>query len=113
MVNVQFFKDKKGNYIKLISKGHSGFANRGQDIVCSAISSAVIINVNGCIEVINVGHKIEQKEGYLYFEIIEEDLKKIDYCNILLESLYIGLTELMRLYPKNIKVEVKENENYT
>ena len=35
-------KKRNGNYLEFVSKGHAGYAEEGQDIVCSAVSALVI-----------------------------------------------------------------------
>ena len=31
-------KKRNGNYLEFVSKGHAGYAEEGQDIVCAAVS---------------------------------------------------------------------------
>ena len=35
-------KKRNGNYLEFVSKGHAGYAEEGQDIVCAAVSVLVI-----------------------------------------------------------------------
>ena len=39
-------KKRNGNYLEFVSKGHAGYAEEGQDIVCAAVSVLVINTVN-------------------------------------------------------------------
>ena len=39
-------KKRNGNYLEFVSKGHAGYAEEGQDIVCAAVSVLVI---NTCL----------------------------------------------------------------
>ena len=45
MIKVEVFK-KENSYVGLKSVGHAGYADKGQDIVCSAVSVLLINTVN-------------------------------------------------------------------
>ncbi len=50
MTRVIIRKSKNGEYKGFTCKGHSGFAARGEDIVCASISVLVINTVNSMEE---------------------------------------------------------------
>lgn len=110
MIEAVFFKSGKKGYYKIIVKGHSYFAPKGKDIVCSAVSSVVLANVNGCIEILRAEHLLIQKDGYLEFEVIDNNQEVTKGCSLLLQAVYLALKELEFQYPKHVKVEVKEDE---
>lgn len=82
-------------------KGHSLFGNYGNDIVCSAVSTAVIVSIN-LIEKFNKLDKILYKleSGYLYLEI--KDQEDLVIKNII-DNLLYTLKDISTSYPKNIK----------
>ena len=43
-------KKRKGSYLDFLSKGHAGYAEEGQDIVCAAASILVINTINAIEE---------------------------------------------------------------
>ena len=45
MITIKVRK-KNGSYEEFISKGHAGYAEAGQDIVCAAVSALIINTVN-------------------------------------------------------------------
>ena len=45
MITIKVRK-KNGSYEEFISKGHAGYAEAGQDIVCAAVSALIITTVN-------------------------------------------------------------------
>jgi len=110
MIEATFLKSQKKGYYKIVVKGHSHFAPKGKDIVCSAVSSIVLANVNGCIEILKAEHSLEQKEGYLEFEVLNNNEEVTKGCSLLLQTAYLALKELESQYPKYVKVEVKEDE---
>lgn len=46
MTRIRIEKTKNGNYQRVTCKGHTGYAEAGEDIVCSAISVLIINTVN-------------------------------------------------------------------
>lgn len=82
-------------------KGHSLFGNYGNDIVCSAVSTAVIVSIN-LIEKFNKLDKVLYKleSGYLYLEI--KDINDLVVKNII-DNLLYTLKDISTSYPKNIK----------
>ncbi len=47
----------------VLVQGHSGYAAPGADIVCSAVSSAVIFTANALSEALGEGLEAEQTDG--------------------------------------------------
>lgn len=85
-------------------KGHSGSAEKGQDIICSFVSSASIMTANTITEVIGLNADTKVDDGYLNFDIIGSASSAQDILN----GLKLHLTELSKDYPDNIKVIISE-----
>lgn len=90
------FKEKE-----VLIKGHSMYANAGQDIVCSAVSSITQFVAQILLEEKTANCEI--KEGYLKIKIISNDEMTIKLVRYMKEAL-MGIEED---YPKHLKVEVK------
>ena len=103
---------KKNNQINTIEcSGHSGYAENGCDIVCSAISSLTQGCVLGLIEVAGIKDieiKKNDKNGYYRFSI-PYNISEIQrfQANTLLNTLELCLKDLEKGYSKYIKLEVK------
>ena len=69
MIKVTFFK-KQGNFTGFEISGHSGFAEEGSDIVCSAVSSVAYMVANTLTEVSKVKADIVLDDGYLKFDFV-------------------------------------------
>ena len=102
-----FVKTENDRIISVESKGHAGFARRGKDIVCSAISILMINTVNSIksftedkIEV-----KSDQEKGEISFFLSEDYSGKTE---LLLKSLLLGLSEIEEEYPKNLRIYTEE-----
>lgn len=66
MTNVQIYK-QEDDILGFVVSGHSGYAEHGSDIVCSAISSLAQSACVGLSDVLNLNPivKVEQNNAYL------------------------------------------------
>lgn len=82
--------------------GHSGSAEKGSDIICSAVSSPAIMVANTITEIMCLNPSISEKDGFLNLSLTEsEAIKAADILN----GFILHLTELSKQYPKYILVE--------
>ena len=82
MIKVTFFK-KGESFTGFEISGHSGFAEEGADVVCSAVSSAAYMTANTLTEIVGITADIELYDGYLKF--VSSD------CSLTVQSVYKGL----------------------
>ena len=107
-IEIQRQKDK---IIYFEIKGHANFSEYGEDIICSAVSSAGQKTRNGLIETLNFHKKLK---------FIEEDRQKINNKkkskltndelekeDILVESMYSYLKEVAKNYIDFVKLKEK------
>ena len=76
-------------------QGHSGYAAQGEDIVCSAVSSAVILTAN----------LLEQQQA-VERSHVENGMLSL-YCKTpqpLLQGLMVHLQEIASQYPRNLQI---------
>ena len=66
MIKVSFLK-KGESFIGFELSGHSGYAEEGSDIVCSAVSSVAYMVANTVTEVIGERASITLDDGYMKF----------------------------------------------
>lgn len=100
---VVWLVDNKTKKIRI--SGHSGYADSGSDIVCSAISTAVML-AGSIIEEVCPEHIINTDERNAIIEI--EILKFNETANIVMKNLYLTLFEISSQYPKNLKVRINK-----
>lgn len=89
------------NVLKTIEiSGHAEYDESGKDIVCAAVSTAIIVTANA-IELLdlNKNRSLFIEEGYFKLEVLKNDkiLEK------LLKNLEYTLHDLEQQYPKYIK----------
>lgn len=92
--------------------GHAGFAQQGEDIVCSAVSVLTINTVNAIEELTDTPFECqadEKKGGYLkvMFSDIKKGIKNHD-AEILLKAMLLGLEDLSKEYKKYIRLKYEE-----
>ena len=98
---------KKENYIKAVEvKGHANYAKKGADIVCAAVSTAIIVTANA-LESLKVDQNVDLIVEEGYFKAIIHT--KNDIVDGLFQNLEYTFDELSKQYPKYMK-NLKEEE---
>ena len=94
------FKKNHGQIEFIEVTGHAEFAKKGADIVCAAVSTAVIMTVNA-LECLHVDHMVDVivEEGYFKASIKSHD----SVVDGLLKNLEYTFDELFKQYPKYMK----------
>ena len=64
MITIKVRK-KNGSYEEFISKGHAGYAEAGQDIVCAAVSALIITTVNSLEKFTDDKFDVQEKDGFV------------------------------------------------
>lgn len=88
-------------------KGHSGFAQEGEDIVCAAVTSAVRLCECAINDVLGLeaSVKVRQKDASISLKLPASlGQTNESTCQTLLTALMVYLTELHEEYPENISV---------
>ena len=99
-------KKRNGNYLEFVSKGHAGYAEEGQDIVCAAVSALIITTVNSLEEYTDDKFDVQEKDGFVSIHF-RNDLSERGM--LLMDSLLLGLTEIAGSYNNRyLTVKVKE-----
>ncbi len=112
MIKILIVKDNQ-NIITIEVSGHSGYAEHGSDIVCSAVSTLTQNLILGLEEVVKIkaDYKIDEETPYLRVGL-PKDLSKTAQNNaqILMKSTYLGLKTLRDSYSKFISIKEKHND---
>ena len=88
-------------------KGHSGYAQEGEDIVCAAVTSAVRLCECAINDVLGLeaSVKVRQKDASISLKLPASlGQTNESTCQTLLTALMVYLTELHEEYPENISV---------
>ncbi len=80
--------------------GHSGYAPHGEDIVCSAVSSAAIMAANTITEQAKARADVRSEDGYLYLMLSDES----ETAQAVLRGFMAHLNDISKQYPQYIKI---------
>ena len=104
MIKAKFFYSKDDVCVGFEVYGHSGFADSGLDVVCSAVSCAVQMCCNGITEVVGACADIFVDSDTVSMKIESDDEK----VQVLLESLRMEIGLLEENYSENVSLCVLE-----
>ena len=107
MVTVTIFKHQD-QYKGFVFDGHAGFAKKGKDIVCAAISILVINTYNSIEQFTDDGFSgaASPDGGHIEMTFTDENSSEL---TLLLNSMLLGLKEIEKKYgSKYIKLQFKE-----
>lgn len=106
MIKVKFYKnDKNSDFFGFDVSGHSGFAENGQDIVCSAVSSMVTLTANTIESYFDKDAKNFAFDDNISFSSTKAKDGDKSIVSII-QGLYDMLKELEKSYNKYIKVTI-------
>ena len=111
MINIIIIKEKQK--IKTIeATGHSGYAEFGQDIVCSAVSTLMETLANGLTEIVKANVKVEVDEEIpkLHITLLDKDKENFEKAQLLMETTVLGLKGVADGYRKFIRLKEKQND---
>ena len=111
MINILVIKDNQ-NIITIEATGHSGYAESGADIVCSAVSTLMETLANGLTEVVKAKAKVvvDEEIPHLSVTLTEEDQEKCKYAQVLMQSTLLGIKGVAQEFSKFIKIKEKQND---
>ena len=112
MINITIIKSNN-KIMTIEATGHSGYAESGKDIVCSAVSTLTQALINGLIEVVKITPKyvIDEEIPHLSVSLPKDiDGEKFKQAQVLMSSTYLALKQVADSYKKFIKIKEKQND---
>lgn len=94
------FTIRNSNPVAFTVNGHSGSAESGRDIICSAVSSACYMAVNTITEIIGENVDATVEDGYMKISLCGESKAATD----ILKGLMLHISELSKDYPNFISI---------
>ncbi len=99
------FERKNGTYCGCTVKGHAGYAEQGQDVVCAAVSSAVQLAANLITETFRIPARVSAESNTVRIRLQ-------DSCDAagasILEALYVHLQCISEEFPDTIHFDFAE-----
>lgn len=108
MINISVYK-KNSQIVTIEVVGHSGYAESGKDIVCSAVSAITETAALGLEKVLNLAASIvvDEKTPLLKIDLSALSEKQIARAQTIMQTAYLGLKEVENGYKKYIKIKEK------
>ena len=109
MVSVTLY-EKDGNLKGFKAEGHSGYARRGRDTVCAALSALVITTANALERFTDDKKRIFVSEDRALIIVKFKDIPGHD-AKLLLDTMVMGLKQISE---ENgfVKINVKEEKSH-
>ena len=105
MIKITFQK-QNGEYKSVISEGHAGFAESGEDIVCSAVSVLLINTANSLESFTDSLLGSDSDDGVLTIVLKDTIDEK---ARVLMDSLKLGLETVRDEYGEDyLQIDYKE-----
>lgn len=107
MINITFQKKDK----KIVSfniSGHAESVDEGYDLVCCAVSAISITIANGITEILNIDAPTKVEDGFLSLNLKDVSKAKVEECQVLLETMVLGLKNVEDSYGDYINIIVEE-----
>lgn len=109
MIKIVIYKSPKGDITGFKVTGHSGYASRGKDIVCSAISALAQTALLGLLKIAEADVEYKISEGFLQCSIrnVGSDRQRI-MCEAILGTVCEGFKSIRESYIKYVDVVEEE-----
>lgn len=92
------------------ARGHTGYADHGEDIVCAAVSALTQTAVLGLEETLAIAAEVAIEDGQLSCFLPKFlDQEKWEHGQILLDTVFRGLKAIADEYGQFVKVEEVES----
>ena len=112
MITVTLYRMPDGFVRQVIAKGHAGYAQTGQDIICAAISVIAQTTIGSLQDLAHLDIRFVLQDGHIELELPDPagmQPEKHLIARTLTESLVIGCLQVRDSYGKQY-VRVKESK---
>ena len=101
MIEIRIFSQADGKISGFSDTGHSGTAERGQDIVCAGVSSLTQTALLGIMEYLHreVDYDIASGKLTVRLQSAPDDLTEA-----IMQSMLLGLMEIQKLSPEAVRI---------
>jgi len=101
MITIRIERDKKQAVIGFSAEGHANTAPHGQDIVCAGISALIQASVFGLERYLKREITLQQTGNNFAVRLVGAP---DDQTQAILETMILGLTEIAKLNPTNVRI---------
>lgn len=100
---------KHGRLVGFEAKGHSGYAEAGEDIVCAAVSAVMQTAVIGITDLVKCPAAFEMQDGELYL-MLDRSVEDPEWqqAELILGTMRLGLRSIQQEYSDYLKLIERE-----
>lgn len=102
MIRVRVHRDAQGRIHGFTVRGHSGYAPRGQDIVCAGVSALTEATVGGLTRRLGLAPPERMEDGEISWQ--DPRAAELESAQVLLWTMVDGLREVAAAYPRHVSV---------
>ncbi|MFH1096267.1 MAG: ribosomal-processing cysteine protease Prp [Candidatus Desantisbacteria bacterium] len=102
MITITIVRDDSQKIIEFCVTGHADYTNKGDDIVCAAVSAVVQTAVEGLKKYLPEGIHVKKEKGILHLSIIKGE--NVQESSIILETMLLGLKRIEENYQEYIRI---------
>ncbi|OEF98358.1 ribosomal-processing cysteine protease Prp [Desulfuribacillus alkaliarsenatis] len=108
MVEIIVYKNRADEVVSFQVHGHAGYADQGQDIVCSAVSVLTLNTVNSISHLLGIKLEPTSDLGILECHFPkQQDLLQQEKMQLLLQSMVLGIQAIKDNYSEYIEYKTK------
>lgn len=110
MIKIVITRDSTGSIRRMCIKGHSGYARKGSDIICSAVSVTAYTAAGALEELAGLSGCYSESDGHMDIELPPGMVPvQKNTARIILETAAIGFKQIELSYGKYVRVQEKKN----
>lgn len=97
MIRVSIRRNAKGFPCGFLCKGHAGYADPGQDIICSAVTAMATMTITGLTDVLHLHVQYRLDEGHIECSVPlngQVNEANADRIELLMETFELGCRQL-------------------
>lgn len=105
MIKVNITRDKESFIRQIVIKGHAGYAEKGEDLICSAASVTAYTAAGALGELAGIPDCYTEKDGFMRIALPADiSGRRKDTAGIILETAVIGFKQIELSYGDYISV---------
>jgi len=109
MIKIVITRDLTGSIGRMSIKGHSGYAEEGQDIICSAVSVTAYTAAGALEELADLVDCYSESDGHMIISLPPDmTSRQKETAGIILETTAIGFKQIELSYGKYVLVVEEE-----
>ncbi|HTA55762.1 MAG TPA: ribosomal-processing cysteine protease Prp [Candidatus Acidoferrales bacterium] len=104
MLQVTFYRDRQGRFSAFAARGHTDFAEHGEDVVCAAVSAILQAAALGLAEYAKAELTSQQRSGSL--EIVwREDQRDWESVRAIVATAELAVEQIAERFPKHVRLK--------